>query len=207
MITYGVHISDTVLLPYSQLLSNWITCIQDYIDIWDGNDLPYWYNERANVGVLAGAAWKSGMTALEEFQTEKVANDGENSKGRNDLYVANKSIGAYIEAKVIFPDISKHIKYQIDIKNKLKLALNDVRRVKDMTQENEKIAALFVAPYSIKNRASDKEIKKFIDTLSTYSIEDINIGAFAWCCANKAQKTLSHDKKYYPIVAVLFCRA
>ncbi|PQJ67143.1 hypothetical protein [Photobacterium angustum] len=199
MVSSGVHIRDESLLSYRSLLLSWIECIQDYISVWDGDDLPYWYNERANVGILAGAAWRSGMIALEEFQTIKVADDGEDSKGRNDLYLADKSIGAFIEAKVSFPNILNKKQYTNLVKSQLFGALSDVRKIKD---EGEKIGVVFVAPYSQSDRANDEDVSKFIEALPSF-----NVGAIAWCCPNMSQKHSSHDGKYYPVVALLFCRA
>ncbi len=46
---------------------------QRYVNLFQGDDLPYWYNERANVGMLSAAAWQAGMVALEEFQSLKYA--------------------------------------------------------------------------------------------------------------------------------------
>lgn len=34
-------------------------------------DAPWWYNERASVSVFAGAVWRSGETAFEEFSEQK----------------------------------------------------------------------------------------------------------------------------------------
>lgn len=38
----------------------------------DKADLPYWYNERVDVGFLASAIWRSGGVVLEEYSTRRV---------------------------------------------------------------------------------------------------------------------------------------
>jgi hypothetical protein len=35
------------------------------------NDVPWWYNERANLSVFAGGVWRSGGHAFEEFSDKK----------------------------------------------------------------------------------------------------------------------------------------
>jgi hypothetical protein len=69
------------------LLDEWLACIEYYCALWDGhNDAPYWYNERANISVLNGAAWKMGAAALEESETIKRFTAGPR-KGRTDLHI------------------------------------------------------------------------------------------------------------------------
>ena len=53
------------------LMEEWLLAIERYNQI-SKVDVPYWYTERANIGVLSGAAWRCGRVALEEFQHEKV---------------------------------------------------------------------------------------------------------------------------------------
>ena len=40
------------------LIEAWGGVMDQYIDQSGGEDLPYWYNERANASFLAAAAWK-----------------------------------------------------------------------------------------------------------------------------------------------------
>jgi hypothetical protein len=50
----------------------WITNNKDLVRSWRG-DLPWWYNERASISVLAGAAWGTGGLAFEEYSEDKKA--------------------------------------------------------------------------------------------------------------------------------------
>jgi hypothetical protein len=105
-----ISISSESLQPLEPVLHSWLTCTQRYIDVWDGDDLPYWYNEQANVSILAGAAWKADWTAIEEYQISKIATEASEQTtliGRNDLYIANEQHGFCIEAKVAYVDISQ----------------------------------------------------------------------------------------------------
>jgi hypothetical protein len=59
----GVHFGSlSPVLKYWQVLN----------ESWEGGDVPWWYNERASVGFLAGAVWKYGGWVMEEFGAEKL---------------------------------------------------------------------------------------------------------------------------------------
>jgi hypothetical protein len=67
------------------------------------------------VGILAGAAWRSGKVALEEFQTKKieVTEDGtteelpgKEKNGRCDLWIADDRHSEHIEAKFKWINLS-----------------------------------------------------------------------------------------------------
>lgn len=92
---------------WDALMEEWILSIERFSRITDG-DVPYWYNERANIGVLAAAAWRCGRIALEEFQYEKidVSSDEETDEtaqnkwnGRCDLWISNDRTAEIVEAK------------------------------------------------------------------------------------------------------------
>ncbi len=53
---------------------------------WCGvNDAPWWYNERASVSVFAGAVWRSGEAAFEEY-SELKRGKAKLTAGRFDLW-------------------------------------------------------------------------------------------------------------------------
>lgn len=81
------------------MLRRWGHFIDDYCAAHE--DLPYYYNERANVSVLAAAAWGPGSGALEEYSCRRHR-DGDVSHGRADLYVYDQSNSATIEAKQLW---------------------------------------------------------------------------------------------------------
>jgi hypothetical protein len=96
------------------LLNAWIKAVHRYMSIANSHDNSWWYNERANISTLAGAAWTlDGWTALEEYNTRKRLAKNDTSKpktdgldspktdraGRADLYLANSETAFVIEAK------------------------------------------------------------------------------------------------------------
>lgn len=88
------------------LLKAWVKAIERYTDA-NERDNPWWYNERASLSVLAGAAWSlKGWHALEEFSTlkrlrtiESGVDAGSLRNGRCDLYVQSPTTSYAIEAK------------------------------------------------------------------------------------------------------------
>lgn len=104
----GVGAEDAVI---RSLLGAWIEAAQRYTRLFKGDDCCWWYNERTNVSVLAGAAWTLGWAALEECPTEKHPSkvtrteaeaepEDENLRhGRIDLYIATEEQGLTFEAK------------------------------------------------------------------------------------------------------------
>lgn len=88
------------------LLSAWIKAIVRYTSA-NELDNPWWYNERASLSVLAGAAWTlKNWHALEEFSTRKRhrtlepgVDSGSLRHGRCDLYIQSPGSSFAIEAK------------------------------------------------------------------------------------------------------------
>ncbi len=184
-------------IDFEKILNEWIECTKRYVDFWDGDDLPYWYNERANVSVLAGAAWRAGFIALEEYQIVKESSEKECKTGRNDLYLSDRENDIYIEAKVLFPEIdSLNIFAQSGaVKEKRDQAVSDASKIKD---ESNLVGAVFVVPYLNDKSNSENRICSFIAEIEKY---DVPIKA--WCFSKEWQKAKSHNDRHYPGVALL----
>ena len=80
-----VLIGKPELVCLHDVLNKWIDINIEYIEKYQFSDAMFWFNERANIGALAGAVWRLGGVALEEYSTIKGKGEGE-YKGRNDLY-------------------------------------------------------------------------------------------------------------------------
>jgi hypothetical protein len=98
--------SNERLRSITPLLSKWCDLVDHYSETT--GDACYWYNERANISILASAAWQQGWVALEEYSTRKFRGfDPEEQEkpphgsGRCDLYFESKAarIGYACEAK------------------------------------------------------------------------------------------------------------
>lgn len=80
-------------LPVQEILRKWQRSIKQVTDAWVRyRDVPWWYNERADLSILAGGVWKSGNIAVEEFVSRKrkiARSSGKLSRryrGRIDFY-------------------------------------------------------------------------------------------------------------------------
>ena len=96
------------------ILDTWRNLNLEYLQRHDDGDIPWWYGERTAVGFLAGATWKCGGVALEEWQTKKADKLNAKSDGRNgrcDLYILPKDFkagtGLVCEAKKIVIRLEK----------------------------------------------------------------------------------------------------
>lgn len=70
------------------VLEKWISVNRELAVHWaSAGDAPWWYNERALISVFAGAVWRTGGHAFEEYSTEKRG-DRRESWGRVDLEFA-----------------------------------------------------------------------------------------------------------------------
>lgn len=139
------------------LLQSWIDAAKEYVQLFsESADAPWWYNERANVSILAGAAWKMGWVALEEYRSRKrvasaldAGGDGEddNRGGRNDLYICGDRYSYVFEAKHAWQHIGRQD--QANTKNldaARSAALGDIKSLFEY-EADRRFAATFVVPY------------------------------------------------------------
>lgn len=202
MSSFGMRITHPSLESLRPVLQAWVDGIEQYVQLFAGNDLPYWYNERANVGMLSGAAWKAGWVALEEFQSQKMRNpnqcanrtptSAEPYRGRCDLYVANHDVEFFIEAKACYPLIT-NITHGLD--EGMQLIQDDARNVD--AAKGQHLSALFCAPYAPHAPASDEVVAAHL----AYA-QRCQADAHAWVAPVRAQNTCSYNGCYYPLVSL-----
>lgn len=95
----GIKINDAKIRWVAPILEQWICIHAEYVKQYKFEDCLYWYNERANVSAFAGAVWKSGGFALEEYSSQKGTEENR-ANGRVDLYFSKKGDEAIAEAKM-----------------------------------------------------------------------------------------------------------
>ncbi|MCR6629954.1 MAG: hypothetical protein NVV74_07825 [Magnetospirillum sp.] len=113
---FGIKGDHEELNWLKPMLRRWGHLIDDYCAIHP-KDVPYYYNERANVGLLAAAAWGPGSGSLEEYACERDHDEGQVRWGRADLYLYDQNNSATIEAKQIWwtPQTTEnHIRAQLE---------------------------------------------------------------------------------------------
>ncbi len=136
------------------LLSSWTNVVLDYCKSDGFVDNCWWYNERASLSTLAGAAWRlqHGWIALEEYSTTKRGSiskegidSGNISRGRCDLAIEHNSARFAIEAKQAWQNIGSRAKTNNAEKAMDKARLDAGRLTTD--EANHRLAAVFVVPY------------------------------------------------------------
>lgn len=149
----GIRIIDELFCP---ILEEWIRLNELLARSWaDVGDVPWWYNERASVSLLAGAIWNSRRTggdyAFEEYGSMKKK-DGKNVAGRMDLEFCISKELFVAEAKQCWIPMAKHERIAGHIEDALERAAADVRRCKPLPG-TRKLAVVFGVPYVAKSAA------------------------------------------------------
>jgi hypothetical protein len=148
----GVSCSSLGILK--PLLETWITTNAQIVRAWQG-DLPWWYNERASVSVLAGASWLSGGIAFEEYTADKRTGKKRHPifSGRVDLYLRVKGEQFIAEAKYFWSGATfVNSTTTNTLRERLKEACNDIRMCPPNGQR--RLGILFATPYIAKSQES-----------------------------------------------------
>jgi hypothetical protein len=141
----GVHCPSLRIL--NPLLNKWIKTNIELVQYWQ-DDLPWWYNERASISVLAGAAWKTGGLAFEEYTADKRTGKKRHPKysGRIDLYLKVKEEQFIAEAKYYWSGATfVSATTSEKLREKLKEACDGIRICPRAGQR--KLGILFATPY------------------------------------------------------------
>jgi hypothetical protein len=154
------------------VLKRWIKANVLLANAWkSSNDVPWWYNERASLSVFAGAVFRTGGIAFEEYIEDKrrVNLRGKLCKpyiGRTDIYYKLGSSEFIGEAKQCYSGAtSMSSDPAISIEKRLKAACSEVRRTKPYGQR--RVGILFAIPYIKKTYKGDltDRIVRWIDEI------------------------------------------
>lgn len=197
----GHHIKNKKgMSHWENLLQEWKLAIEKFCRITDGSEAPYWYNERANVGTLAGAAWRSGLVALEEFQYIKGYKNKPKWLGRADLWLASEHHTELIEAKFDWCSLKSRNCITKKVQALLDLAENDAKKSRGASSDIKATGAAFVAFYIGKREINnlDKLINEVIE-----SVKNCNYHAIGWCFPKQTRNILSEKGNILPGVVIL----
>ena len=184
---------------WSALLEEWLLSIERYARIMEGYDSAYSYNERANVGILSGAAWRCGRIALEEFQVKKGYRNRQKKYGRCDLWISDEIREEFVEAK--FRRVSLQASdIRRDVDSAMLEAVNDAKRTRGNDREILHLGIGFFAPQLTSSTFEkldgsgtlDREISNFVSIILT-----ANYHFAAWCFPREAREPNDDDPKYY----------
>ena len=168
------HCDASGLPSLAPLLQAWLAVQRRYTQI-TGDDYSFNYHERAHVGFLAAAAWRTGGVALEEWRTAKGHRSSPRN-GRCDLYVFQPDAYEFhIEAKHIWARATAR-----DPLKSIKAKLADaVKNAKDnQCSKNQKVGLLFVAPYYPPRKQAD--MSKHLPLWLKSVCDGVRHSAVAW---------------------------
>ncbi|MDR2364820.1 MAG: hypothetical protein LBD68_03070 [Zoogloeaceae bacterium] len=184
------------LSPLKPILQKWAELVIRYSNAFAGKDACYWYNERANIGVLAAAAWQAEgekWLALEEYGTQK-----RHGVGRCDLYVANKTVSFAVEAKLAWQNIGDRVSapYQ-QISEKWGQAWTDTGELhKD--EADHRVLACFIAP-RFPASGKDVNLAEWREGLA----REFSPDALAWVFPESSASLRNSRQRIYPGVCLL----
>lgn len=188
--------ASSKLQGWESLFEEWILAIERYCRLVPGK-APYWYTERANVGLLAGAAWRSGWIALEEFQANKTE-DNVGWRGRLDLWLRSALASYVIEAKLEWVNLNGSLT-EAGI-NSLSEACSDVQNL-SLMEPQTRVGISFCVPYIRRSFATgvDERIQSLLDRL-----KEVNHDAISWCFPSYTRALLDRtQEEVYPGIILL----
>ena len=181
-----------------EFLHCWIEINNKYIDYFENEDNPWWYNERATLSTLAAAGWACNGVSLEEYSTEK----GKHSdpwKGRCDFFLGMKNEFFACEAKQAWCAIGRQARNSIvKVQDGLRAACDDARKL--TKQEGRRLGICFAVPYL------PQRDKNHIDQQLTEWLKKINkldYSSIAWFFPEKIRHLASERGQFHPGIAVL----
>ena len=181
-----------------RVLRKWCHIINEWCERRNWDDVPWWYNERASLGLLATAVWATGGVMLEEYSTEK-GKEKKQWQGRGDLFLQVGKGKYVIEAKQKWVSISTRAN---EAKAAIEKSIGDAKKAARETRANggRRLGAVFVVPYMPKGEVSkvDKQIRSLVSDLK--SIKKVNL---AWVFPEKARRDFQYKGYLYPGIAIL----
>ena len=179
-----------LLKTWNQLLTNYEKRIRD--------DLPYFYIERTNIGLLSSAAIKMGALTLEEYSAEK-GREARKRQGRADLWIEYKGYTFDIEAKQAWIALDS-----TRIRQKVVSLLKDaVKDSKKLTEKGDRSVGIgFLVPYlALSKKADFEHFQERVLDIASYD------GDFAAVHFSDekiwGRKSLVFDNAFYPGIAVI----
>ena len=187
------------LVHWHPLLEEWMLCIERYCRVAAWEDAPFVYNERANIGILAGAAWKSGRTALEEFQYRKGHVNKKKWNGRADLYLTCDEHEDMIEAKFGWLSLNSAESTSARIDELLSGAIADARKTQGPDKDLLCHGVAFM-PVWQKNGQKD-DVDERIQQVVT-GLLNSSAHAVAWCFPREYRKVVNEKGNITPGVVM-----
>ena len=200
------RLGDTAAAYLEILLRNWICCVETYNDFQRkpgklATDVAYNYFEQPQVSVLAGAAWRTGYVALQDYDTKRNGTQ----RGKADLYIATETIEFVCEAKVVWVDPSQeHDSGWADVvEGKHVSAIKQLKALKD--ESCPMLSLVFVCPrIAVVTGEPQSEALKRIETSRRQTVQHCRdkFDALAWVFPKRdrlfSDTNDQGEERYYP---------
>ena len=180
---------------WKPLFQRWTEFVERYVNINNGGDAPYWYNERASLSLFTGAAWDLGYIALDEFGTQKVKGEPEDmGYGRCDAWISTETHEVSIEAKQLHHIVSAN---KMDVAGRqvskyLKMAYTDATKL--TYTDGARLGIAFCSPCFHESEWNSSSRDQLISSLISAIInENPNIDLIA-CSFPEQANSLTSDK-------------
>lgn len=181
---------------WENIIEEWSLLIERYCRVTPG-DAPYWYTERANIGVLAGACWRAGYVALEEFQYKKGYRNKPKWPGRADLWFGSDKESIIVEAKHKFISLNSKDHIQT-ITPMLNSAKRNAEESKGGQHDLTAIGMVFVPVY-IPVSADENKIEDKIYALVDIIKKELAGKMVFWYFPSASRMLMgSSEKNYWP---------
>ncbi len=190
----GMIISNPKLEFLRPVLECWFECIDRYNTVRGDNESPYWFDERANLGLLSAAAWMAEMVTLEQAPTKKQIEEGERN-GRADLFIASGEERAYLQATQRWPRVN-----HLNLSQALLDAVSDAKKISYTS--DLRLGCLFVAPQKAQHSPTPEELQDMVDDL-----QKEHTCAVAWYFPYAYRKLHNEAGNYHPGIALLLKEA
>ena len=201
----GIVTRTKLALNLVPAIEGWIKAHIEYAELHKNSDVAYYFNERANISMLAAGAWKSGAVALEEFSARK-GEGADERHGRVDLYIATEKWGAELEAKHEWMNFAlDDEQFASRVSQTLENAESDALRVSG--SDHRYACAFFVPSVHVRQYdeyASDPEA--MLQTQLQKYLAQKGPHAWAWCFPEVARQFRNAANTYYPGVVMALTR-
>ena len=189
----GFKIYDEHLQHWATVLEEWLLLNERFSRIKGGGASAFGYGERANVSLLAGAAWRSGYIAITEFAHLKESG-GDSQKGRADLEISTPDCTDVIEAKFRWVELSSK-RRRDKIREVMVEARVDALRSQKPDQYRHAIGMAFVGTY-IKGKRKAHMDDLILQTIRQICEEDFAM--VAWSFPSEERKEPTLEGNYTP---------
>lgn len=183
---HAVNVSKD-LLSLRAVLKEWVRLNRLLGRQWSkhAGDLPWWYNERALLSLFAGAVWRTGGQAFEEFSELKRKEKRKRlGHGRVDLWFEAAGREFRAEAKAAEIPLSARARPLEKMRALMLRAVKDAGCNPADGSKSRRLALAFAVPY-LSAATKAHELKELTDQFVAFARKEVDHDAIAWYFADR----------------------